>query len=333
MAVTINRCLASAGIVTLGLGLAAWRARPPGLDSPAGFLVVNTTLVLGGVLLLGTAALRARAGRRLTPLPAPHAQESARVRYPLLGAALGAGLTALGTHLALVFLGIILAAWSAWRLAPATPARPIPLGPFIAFLLLPTYWVLRTIAGPVGLTMLTLPNIPLSPAAERMLSAVLLVAAWGASGLPPFHRQMTGVLSAPAVALLLTRVGMEAVPDGLGFWRTIAFPILVAALWFAAFRKRLDLVAVAGGFLGLLSLDSDGIVGGFLLLAAAILLGVGPRIRIVLMLLAAWGGIEALTGTLRVEVVYSILAMVGVGVALATAGPIGHGIFGAMRSK
>ena len=333
MAVTTTRFLAGAGIVTLGLGLAAWRAWPPGLESPPGFLGVNATLILGGVLLLGTATLRARAGPSTAPSTAPRAQESARVRYPLLGAAIGAGLAALGTHLALVFLGVMLAAWSAWRLAPATAARAIPLGPSIALLLLPAYWILSTIAGPLGLAMSSLPDVPLSPAAERMLAAALLLAAWGTSGLPPFHRQMVGALSAPAAALLLTRVGMEAVPDGLGYWRTIAFPILVAALWFAGFRKRLDLVAVAGGFLGLLSLDPDGVVGGFLLLAAAILLGVGPRIRIVLVLLAGWGGIEALTGTLRVEVVYSVLAMVGVGVAVATAGPIGRGIFGATRFK
>jgi hypothetical protein len=326
MAMTTERWLTSAGIVTLGLGLAAWRARPPGPDGPTGFLVVNAGLVAVGAVLLGTAVRRTMTRRSLATVFASPDHASMRVGYPVLGAALGAGLAALGTHLSLVFLGVLLAAWSVWRLAPATPRRAVPLGPSITLLLLPTYWVLNTIAGPVGLEIRSLQDVPLSPAAERLLSAVLLLVAWGAGWL-------TGALSAPAAALLLTRVGMEAVPEGLAYWRTIAFPLLVVALWFAGLRKRLDLVAVAGGFLGLLSLDSDGVLGGYLLLAAAILLEVGPGIPIVLVLLAGWGGIEALTGTLRVEVVYSVLAMVGVGVALATAGPTSRGIFGAMRGK
>jgi hypothetical protein len=334
MSVNTNRLLTSAGIVTLGLGLAAWRARPPGPDSPAGFLLVNVTLVLAGALLLGMAFLRSRVGRSPPRVPsAPPVLRSVPTGYPVVGIALGTGLAALGTHLSLIFLGAILAAWSAWWLVPATPRRAIPLGPTLTLLLLPTYWFLHTIAGPVGLAMPSLPDVPLSPAAERLISSALLLVVWGMSGLPPFHRPMTGALSAPAAALVLTRVGMEAVPDGLAYWRTMAFPILVVALWVAGFRKRLDLVAVAGGLLGLLSLDPDGILGGYLLLAAAILLEVGSRTSIVLVLLGACGGIAALTGTLRVEVVYSVLALIGVGVALATAGPISRGIFGATRDK
>jgi hypothetical protein len=326
MAMTTDRWLTGAGIVTLGLGLAAWRARPPGPEGPTGFLVVNAMLVAVGAALLGTAVRRTMTGRSLATALSPPDHGSTQAGYPVLGAVLGAGLAALGTHLSLVFLGVILAAWSVWLLPPATPRRAVPLGPSITLLLLPTYWVLNTIAGPVGLELRSLHDVPLSPPAERLLSAVLLLVAWGASGL-------TGVLSAPAAALLLTRVGMEAVPEGLAYWRTIAFPVLVVALWFAALRKRLDLVAVAGGFLGLLSLDSDGVRGGYLLLAAAILLEVWPRIPIALVVLAGWGGIEALTGTLRVEVVYGVLAMVGVGVALTTAGPTSRGIFGATRGK
>lgn len=343
MALNTNRLLASAGIVTFSLGLAAWRARPPGPDRPTGFLVVNGTLVLVGALLLGAAALRFRAGRSRTPspsAPAPAPARPAPAGYPVLGIALGTGLTALGPHLSLVFCGAILAAWSAWRLALPMTRRAIPLGPVLTLLLLPTYWLLDTIAGPVGVAMASLPDVPISPAAERLLSAVLLVVVWAMSGLPPFHRAMAGGFSAPAAALLLVRVGVDAVPQGLEYWRTIAFPILVAALWISALRKRLDLVALAGGFLGLLSLDPDGVIGCYLLLAAAVLLEVGSRageasgwIRGVLMFLAALGGIEALTGTLRVEVVYSVLALIGVGVSLVTAAPISRGIFGATRDK
>ena len=59
-----------------------------------------------------------------------------------------------------------------------------------------------------------LPNVPLSPAAERLVASALLLVAWGMSGLPPFHRQIAGALSAPAAALLLYRIGAGALPDG-----------------------------------------------------------------------------------------------------------------------
>jgi hypothetical protein len=341
MALITRRLLASAGIVTFSLGLAAWRARPPGPDRPMAFLVMNGTLVLVGAVLLGAAALRSRTGRSGPQSPsAPEPARPAPAGYPVLGIALGTSLAALGPHLVLVFCGAILTAWSAWRLSPPTPGQTIPAGPALTLLLLPTYWLLGTIAGPVGLAMPSLSDVPLSPAAERLFSAALLLVAWGMSGLPPFHRRMAGAFSAPAAAILLARVGMDAAPEGLGYWRTIVFPVLVAALWYAALRKRPELVAAAGGFLGLLSLDPDGLVGGYLLLAAAILLEVGSRtgedrwwIRAPLVFLAALGGIEALTGTLRVEVVYSVLAVIGAGVALVTAGRISSGIFGATRDK
>ena len=78
-----------------------------------------------------------------------------------------------------------------------------------------------------------------------------------------------------------------------------------------------------------MSLDPSGIAGGFLLLGAAIGIEVVSRTRgrslagrIALGILLALGGVEALTGTLRVEVVYSVLAAIGVGGArLATAAP------------
>ena len=104
------------------------------------------------------------------------------------------------------------------------------------------------------------------------------------------------------------------------------------ALWIAAFRRRPDLVAVAGALLGLLSLDRDGVIGGTALLLAALLLEVRSRsgldrgwTRILLGVLLVFGGIEALTGALRAEVFYSVLATVGAGVALVRASPVSRG--------
>ena len=326
MGLTSNRLLASAGSVTLGLGLAAWRARPPGTEPPAGFVAVNSALLLAGALLLGTATLRSRArGWRPPSPPEPTPVAPSPVGYPVFGVLLGTGLAALGPHLSLVFFGGVLAAWGGWALTSGTAKRPTPLGPAITLLLLPVYWLLTTIAGPVGLAMRSLPDVPLSPAAERLVSAALLIVT-GAMSL------LIGAAAAPAAAVLLTRVGMGSLPDGLEYWRTIAYPLLVIALWVAAFRRRPDLVAVAGAFLGLLSLDRDGIAGGCILLVAALLLGLRRRyapdrgwVRVLLAFLLASGGLEALTGALRVEVFYSVLATLGVGVALVTASPMSRG--------
>src|SRR4051812_9522254 len=106
MGLTSNRLLASAGSVTLGLGLAAWRARPPGAEPPTGFLVVNGALVLAGTLLLGAATLRSRARVCLPPpsLESPVVAPSPAAS-PTLGVAFGTGLAALGPHLSLVFFG------------------------------------------------------------------------------------------------------------------------------------------------------------------------------------------------------------------------------------
>ena len=333
MAVTRDRIVLSAGIVTLGLGLAAWRARPPGPEPPAGFLIVNGALVVTGVLLMAASAMesrRRRPTRQQEPDAAPRRPE--RGGYPLLGVALGTGLTALGWHAAIVFLGAMVTAWSAWLLTGREGRLPPPVAPMLTLLLLPVYRLLSTIAGPVGLAMGSLSEVPISPPAERLLVPGLLIAAWAMSGVPPFHRQLVGAFSAPAGALLLYRIGVGAMPEGIAYWRTITYPILVVGLWLSALTRRTALVAVAGGLLGVLSLDPSGVAGGFLLLGTAIGIEVASRThgrslagRIALGILLALGGVEALTGTLRVEVVYSVLAAIGVGVTLATAAPNSRG--------
>jgi hypothetical protein len=331
--VTNGRALTGAGIVTFGLGLAAWRAWTPGPDRPAGFLILNGALLLVGLGLLTAGGLRPWSRRSAESLqPRPSLGHPEPPGYPLLGVVLGTGLTALGSHVAVVFLGAVVTAWSAWLLTSPAARPPTPVAPTLTLALIPTYWLLDTIAGPVSLGMQALSDVPLSPLAERLVASLMLAVAWAMSGLWPFHRQLAGALSGPTAALLLYRVGAGAAPDGLVYWRTIAFPVLVIGLWHAALTGRLQLVAIAGGLLGLLSLEASGIAGGFGLLAAAIGLEMLSRTqtspalaRIGVTVLAAWGGIEALTGALRVEVVYSVLAAVGVGVIPVTAGSNGRG--------
>ena len=69
------------------------------------------------------------------------------------------------------------------RAAPECPARGRDP------LLLPAWWLMATIAGPVGLGVAALPAVPFSPAAERLLAIPSLIAAWAVAGLWPLHRQ------------------------------------------------------------------------------------------------------------------------------------------------
>jgi len=242
---------------------------------------------------------------------------------------LGTGLAALGNQVALVFAGVVLAAWSAWLLQrEARRLTPLPLAPALTLMLVPVYQLLSTIAGPEGLAVSLLPAIPLSPAAERLLAPALLVVGWALGGLWPLHRQLPGALTAPAGALLIYRVGAAALPEGLAYWRGAIFPLLVIGIWHAAFARRLELVAVGGGLLGLASLDRNGIAGAGWLLATAAGMevlrrtGVGGALaRGVLIVMAGWGGVEAATGGLRTEVVYTVLAAAGAAAAMMARAP------------
>ncbi|MBA3260650.1 MAG: hypothetical protein H0T68_14440 [Gemmatimonadales bacterium] len=326
---------AGGGVVAIALAWAAWRAKPEDAIPPAGFLIVNGGLVLFGVILLIAAAVRRRWRRPgdlstpdVRPRAAPDPAASGGIGR-LLGLVLGTGLAALGDQVALVFAGVVLAAWSAWLLQrEVRRPRTYPVVPALSLLLIPAYWLLSTIAGPLGLAVSALPAIPLSPAAERLLAAALLLVAWALGGLWPVHRQVAGALIAPAGALLIYRVGAAAMPAGLAYWRAAIFPLLVIGIWHAALARRLELVAVGGGLLGMASLDRNGIAGAGWLLATAVGLEVlrrtgvdGPLARSALIVTAAWGGLEAATGGLRTEVVYTVLAAGGAALGFMKARP------------
>jgi hypothetical protein len=399
------RRIAAGGMVSLGLGLAAWRvssperslATPDGLGE--GFLVVNGGLLVLGLALPAWAALRQGFGRGGLPAAPAIALGVALVgwvcagfvsaggvrivasagalglagavlirgsralastspaeelgswifkeplrprhgpggwdRWLAAGVAAGAVAAALGSHLELVFLGTIVAAWCAHLLFHSRGTRPAPLAPALTLLLVPTHWLLRTIAGPVGTGIGALPSVPLSPAAESLVAPALLLVAWGVAGLWPFHRQVPGALLAPVGALLLLRVGQPLVPGGLEQWRPLAVPLLVAGIWHAAARGRWPLLAAGAGLLGILVLSAAGAVGAAWLFGAGLLLemsalrppsdgGVTRAIPLLAWVAAAWGGLLVLEGGLRSEVVYSAFGAGGLALIIAGGGVRPH---------
>jgi hypothetical protein len=396
-----ERRLAAAGLLTLGLGLAAWRAGSTDpaapLPSPGrlgeGFLVVNGGLLLLGLGLVIWATASGRSGSRqrvamlatalgvilvarltagllvaggllravsagvalgvagamllalgrtiaargpvsalgsrlfsepLRPASAANRRAGASAAAILAGAAA----TALGPHVAVVFLGVIVAAWSAYFLFHPRGSRPAPVTPSLTLLLAPLYWLLSTIAGPVGLSVIALPFVPLSPAAESLVAPALLLVSWSVAGLWPLHRQVPGALIGPLGALLLVRIAGPLAPDGLEYWRPLAVPLLFAGIWHAAAVARWPLLAAGAGFLGVAGLTPAGATGAGWLLGSAFVLELCSMLRLPVAVVrlarvaawssAAWGGLLVLEGGLRGEVVYTALGAAGLALLIVS---------------
>jgi hypothetical protein len=334
--------LPAAPAIALGVVLVGWVCA--GFVSAGGFRVVASAGALGlagAVLIRSSRALAStrpaeKLGRWIfgEPLRPRHGAGGWNRRLAAAVAA-GASAAALGSHIELVFLGTIAAAWCAHLLFHSRGTRPAPLAPALTLLLVPTYWLLRTIAGPVGTSIGALPSVPLSPAAESVVAPALLLVAWGVSGLWPFHRQAPGALLAPVGALLLLRIGQPLVPGGLEHWQPLAVPLLVAGIWHAAARGRWPLLAAGAGLLGILVLSAGGAVGAACLFGAGLLLemsalrppsdgGVTRAIPMLAWVASAWGGLLVLEGGLRSEVVYSAFAAAGLALIIAGGGVRPH---------
>ncbi len=405
-----HRRFAGAGLLTLGLGLAAWGAgSPAGAPLPApsrlgqGFLVVNGGLLLLGAALLVGAAVSARSGplrpaawlatlagaavlawrcagflaaahparalaaalglgfvaaalraagralvstrqarslgRRLFPPPLEAAAPSRGRSRPLWIVAAGAVAVALGTHMAVVFSGVIATAWAAHFAFHPPADRPRPAAPALTLALLPAYWLLATVAGPVGLGLRSVTDIPLSPAAELLVAPLVLLAGWAVAALWPLQRQLPGALLAPLGALLVARIALPLAPAGLEYWRPLLVPVVVLGLWHAASSGRWPLLAAGAGFLGVAGGSAAGAAGAPWLLGAGLALELAwmwpPARRMAALvgpaawLAAAWGGLRVVEGGLRGEVVYTALGALGL--ALILAAP--RGLDGASASR
>jgi hypothetical protein len=307
--------LAGAGALAAGALAIAWSGRALPLAAPPGSLATALVVIAGaGTLLVLT-------GRRVR-LPRRRESVTARPRSAVAGLALGALAVAAGPHLAAVFLGVVAAGWSGWLLRRAGGGSKVPVAPGLTLLLVPAYWLLATIAGPEGLRIGGLGQLPLSPAAELLLAPALLLAAWSLSGLWPLQRQQPGPLTAAVGVLLLVRVALPAVPDGMEHWRALVMPIIVIGLWHAALGGRWSHVAVAMAWVGAISPGRTGPAGAGLLLAGGLTLELAARLgaahprratpaRVAAALAAGWGALLAVDSSLHGEVVYTVLAVGG----------------------
>lgn len=317
--------IAVGALVTGAIGL-GWGGRRAVVAAPKGAMLLAAVVIVAvgaGFFLIG----------RLVRLPPPADDVLPPRRLPAaMGVLAGVVAAAAGPHLPVVVAGVIVAAWSGWLLRRGAGGPRLPAAPVLTLLLLPAWWLMATIAGPEGLAVGTLPMLPISPAAERLLAPIFLVAAWATAGLWPLHRQVPAALLAPVGALLLARVVIPAVPDGLEHWRPLAMPLIVLGIWHAALSGRVTAVAVGLAWVGLLGASRAGLTGAALLLAGALTLELarhsGERLRswkpavwVISALAGGAGAVLAIESGLRAEVVYTVLAVGGVVVAAGRAWP------------
>jgi hypothetical protein len=304
---------------SLGLAL----AMVPGLAGadPRAFLAA-LGVASAATLLLHVIGRRVSFPQHYEPLPP--------LRPEVMTGTVALGLldAALAPHLGLVIVGVVVAVWGAWGLHRREGGSRLPIAPALAVLLFPLWWLMATIAGPEGLALRMLPEVPLSPAAERLLAPVALVAAWATAGLWPLHRQV-GALAAPAGALLLIRVIWPAMPQGMEHWRALAMPLVLLGLWHAALSVRLSGLAIGMAWVGLLGGTRGGDTGAALLLGAAVGLELRRRYpalaaqraaTLAIALVGGSGALLALESGLGAEVVYTLLGAAGLVAAAAACG-------------
>jgi len=222
-----------------------------------------------------------------------------------------------------ILLGAVLTAMGGWVCARTRAPRRLPVAPVLSLALVPAWWLMRTIAGPEGLATASLSDLPWSPAAEQLLSALLLLAAWAMSGLWPLHGEEPAALTAPVAALLIARVALPAFPDGLEHWRALVLPVVLVGGFHGVLSGNRSAALVALAWVGLAAATGQGQAGAGLVLLAAVILVAAERLRapvqLVARLIAALatgtGALLVAEAGLRTEVVYTVCAVAALVVA------------------
>lgn len=308
LASAIAMFVAAAPLLRLAGWLPAFSAT---LALAAGFAAV------GGLLIAALGRL-ARQERRA---PARSALLESRL-LPRALLLVGSVATLAGPHLDFVLGGAALAAVAGHLLPRRTGLARIPLFPVatVAALGFAGYY-LHVIAGPGGVSIATLPDAPLSVAAQALIVPALAVAAAGFFGLWPIHAITPGPWLAPIGTALLIRIAVHALPLGIEGWRTVAIPLGVIAAWGAALTARPLHLAAAGAWMACFAPLGGGVAGAWILALVPLLgfrrdspgftslgaPGSSPR-DCGVAVLAVLGGMLALDGLLRAEVVHTVFA-------------------------
>jgi hypothetical protein len=292
------------------------RAAPPGQSAAA----LGVVAVTAGLAWAAAHRVLARVGTRArAPLEA--------VDLRSVGVAVGGVvLAATGPHLLVVGLGVLLASLAVW----AGEARPRGFRAALPFLLtagalIPAGWLLLAIAGEQKLAVVSLSDLPLSPAAEALLAPLLLGAAWSLTGLWPLPRSRVAGITGVAGALLLARIAVPVLPHGLEHWRPLAFPVLALGVCQGIASGRWPAVMIAAALMALVSGSAEFPAAVWCLGGAALATELAARlwprqpgwVRCASAVAAGYGVWPATVAGLRAEVVYTTLAVGGAAILLA----------------
>ncbi len=208
----------------------------------------------------------------------------------------------------------------AMRLAggPKFPALPL-----VAAALIPYAIMLHHLAGG-GWSLTDLQRVPFTTDIEIQLLPLVTVAAFGLAALWPVHGLIPRGVLAPVGGILLLRLGADLLPAGLYVWQPVLSPLALVSVWWGALTGRATLLLTGWAFQALVTGLPDARPGALGLLWVALGLGMlggvperhRSKVTRVLFAFAAVGIIWTLPAMLQTQLVYSLLALGGVGVAL-----------------
>lgn len=313
-----GRALALLGIS----GFVLWTMAPL-ITRSGGWRPAVAAAAMALLVLLAGLAIRGLRGARSQPDPAPVVWPGARSRSPVLAAGFGVGaLATIGAgNAGVVFVGLGLSALADFIDHRRRGAARFPWLPVAALALVPTWWFMATVAGPAGLSLSALPDIPFSPAAERLVAIPLGLVSWAFLGLWPMQRLFPDGLLAPLGIALWLKVASPAVAGGLEHWQPLFVPLGALGLWGAAVTGRGPAAYNALAFVALASEAPSSAAAALILGASGLGLRIAPAraprhaAQRLAWMLAALALPFAFEAGFRSQVIYTLVA--GAGTALA----------------
>lgn len=159
---------------------------------------------------------------------------------------------------------------------------------------------------------------------EIRVLPLVAVAAFGLAALWPVHGLIPRGVLAPVGGVVLVRLGADLLPAGLFLWQPVLSPLALVSVWWGGLTGRGTLLLTGWGFQALVTGLPAARVGALGLLWVALALGllgmVPDRHRFwvtrVLYVFAGVGIISTLPAMLETQLVYSLLAVGGLGLAL-----------------
>ncbi len=256
--------------------------------------------------------------------PGSTAAEADWQRYGFAGAIAVALIPTVTT----LVIGTILAA--ALLHLPARRSNDVSRVPLLVIgtlCLIPAAWLILTVTGSVAPTLGSLPDAPLSPAAELWIAPWLLVAGWVLLGQWPIQWLVPAPSLAIVAGIALLGIGAFGIPLGMQAFQPWLAPLLVGSLWWAVATRRIGMALGALGLFGALAVPETGrwlVLLPFAVASLLVMLDARPismnraALRKLLLVIGGCGLWFVLLAGLRTQVTYTVLGVLAVAAAAAS---------------